>query len=171
MYGKLQQFIDTLDQDNLLDDTVLVINGISSDHNFGDTTSRSFVQGFIQDKMVALAIKSPTNKNFIINKKVCATKDIINQYLYNTNYCTDLSDIGISGAYRDKILNELEEKEINVDDIEHSIGFFDKWYKSWSMVNKSDVSVDVKKAKKSRSNVLEQPDNVMELMNSRFNQY
>ena len=43
LYGKLQQFIDTLSNEDILKDTVLVINGISSDHNFGDTTSRGFV--------------------------------------------------------------------------------------------------------------------------------
>ena len=81
----------------------------------------------------------------------------------------EIPDIKKSGF--ENLMQEINARGINVDDIEHSIGFFDKWYKSWSMVNKSDVSVDVKKAKKSKSKVLEQPDNVMELMNSRFNQY
>ncbi|MBQ8870211.1 MAG: hypothetical protein IJ019_02405 [Alphaproteobacteria bacterium] len=142
LYGKLQYFIDQLDNKQLLDKTVIIINGVSSNHNFNDMRYKDFTQRFINDKMVALAIITPDNKNFKINDKICASKDIINNYLYNSDNC-DEAEFDFPVSIKNKVVKELINDDIETEYIEKSIDIFKKWYKKWQLSNSNNTDIDI----------------------------
>ncbi len=134
LYGKLQHFIDKLNKKNILNKSVLLINGMSSNNNFNNRTDYDIVNDFIYNNVVTLAIKSPTIKKFTENNSICSSKSIVHNLLYNTNICSEIENFGIQGNYKTEITNRLINTSAKID-VLNNIKTFDKWYTKWERVN------------------------------------
>lgn len=142
LYGKLQQFIDRLNKNNVFSNSVMIINGISSTNNFSEKKIDDVVNDFIYDKMVTLAIKSPLIKKFKENKSVCSSKKVIHNMLYDTQAktCGGVEDIGVKGLYKDMLLTSIVNKNTIDEDFSANIHVFDTWYNKWLITN--DICYD-----------------------------
>lgn len=137
LFGKLQEFIDKLETNNILDNTVLIINGMSSNHNFESSAYNKVVDSFIYDKIVGLAIKNPANAEFNINNSVCSSKNIIHDLLYSVDspLCKDGYDSGIRGGLKEELLQRLTKHDKSADDLKKNIVTFNTWYEKWLEFN------------------------------------
>ena len=137
LFGKLQNFIDKLNQENLFDNTVLIINGLSSNHNFDKSAFEDITDNFIYDNMVTTAIKSPTIKDFIVNENICSAKSIVRNALYNIEAigCDDVSNMGIRGSLRDELVDKIMSKKATDINVATNIEKFNSWYEMWTSIN------------------------------------
>ena len=151
LYGKLQEFIDKLNRYNVLDNSVLIINGMSSNRNFNKEEFEASTDEFIYDKMVALAIKSPMINELQINNELCSARSIIHRNLYNANSktCSNVENIGIRGRLKDDLMEKLIQCNDEID-FSRNIIRFNNWYKQWCLLNNVGTqSVDIAKEEKS----------------------
>lgn len=146
LYGKLQEFIDSLNKKHILDSSVLIINGISSNHNFESKAFDSIVDNFVYDKMVSLAIKSPLIKTFKVNNNICSTKNIIQNAIFNvnSNVCETIDNLGIRGSLKDELLYRLSSLNEPMVNIVNNTEKFSTWYEKWLVMNnKNKKDIDI----------------------------
>lgn len=146
LYGKLQQFIEKLEQKNLADKTVLVINGMSGVKNFKPNGEQNFVDDMIYDKIVMLAVKSPKQKKFEINTQICSSPELLSNYLFKGADCNDLEQLNIHQTLKNELAAKLAEYDSSEEQINESINTFQEWYLKWLEANKYEAgNVDVVK--------------------------
>ena len=146
LYGKLQEFIDKLNEQKVFENSILIINGMSSNHNFKSSHLDSVIDSFIYNKIVSLAIKSPSSNEFIINNNICSSKNIIQSVLFNVNTekCNNIDNIGIRGSYKDEIIETLIDKSEQDINISSNVDKFNFWYNKWKQFNGiKDNNIDI----------------------------
>ena len=169
LYGKLQDFIDKLNKNNILDNSVLIINGLSSNHNFDNNSFENVIDQFIYDNMVITAIKSPSIKNFKVNEDICSSKSIVRNTLYNIDEnigCDLIDNMGIRGKVKDNITNIIMSAKFSQIDTDLNIKKFEAWYDMWKSINSiGNQEIDmIKKEKDLFNSVID--DEIPELENN-----
>lgn len=158
LYGKLQELINRLEQSGVLDNTVLVINGMSGTNNFQNERIEDLTDDIIDNRLVMLAIKSPLNKSFKIKNEVCPPEKILSHYLYSTPQCNGLEESDLHVRMRNKLYKKLGKLDIKAEATEDNIGLFEKWYETWLMKNhKLSEKIDILN-KDQKQKVIEQID-------------
>ncbi len=161
LFGKLQEFINKLDNAGILNKSVIVINGMSSVDDFKNIPYDDFINNFLYDKMTTLAIKSPNNKQINIDDNICRTQDILRQYIYHDADCKGLEAVNIHQSLKDELVNRLAALDITEQEAISYVPDFEKWYMKWCYINKinNNAKLDiVTKDKPLPANVTEQQD-------------
>ena len=161
LFGKLQEFINKLDNAGILNKSVIVINGMSSVDDFKNIPYDDFINNFLYDKMTTLAIKSPNNKQINIDDNICRTQDILRQYIYHDADCKGLEAVNIHQSLKDELLNRLAALDITEQEAISYVPDFEKWYMKWCYINKinNNAKLDiVTKDKPLPANVTEPQD-------------
>ena len=134
LLGRLNKFISDLKNDGKLENTTILIQGISGISDFRKNTEHdSVIDQFIYDRTVNMAIyekkKKKTDKQSDeTDNRFCVTNQIVAEYLFENKPCNEnLSDL------HEKTHNNLKNRlnkltEYNQDDQSH---FFEKWYANW----------------------------------------
>lgn len=150
LYGKLQEFLDTLKQKGILNNTVLVLNGMSGTNNFQSMKIEDYDADVLFNRLIMLAIKSPDMNKITINPKMCSSENILSHYLYKIPLCDKFNDTTIHHRIQDKLLKKLDQLQISEAQAEANIKKFDKWYGMWYPMNqrKSDKIKIIKKDQK-----------------------
>ncbi len=135
LYGKLQEFLDRLKEVKLLDKSVIIIHGVSSNNNFSTKAQDSFVNDMLYNKLSLLAIKEPNVKKARVDTKLCVSKNILRQFLYGGQECEKANTLAIHENLKEELetkLNALSQKK----NFKQNIAEFESWYKYWQIVNK-----------------------------------
>lgn len=166
LYGKLQEFLDRLNEVGLLDKTVIVLEGVSSNNDFSTRARENFVEDMLYNKLVMFAIKAPDIKKTMINKQMCTAKSILRHFLYSGAPCTKTDELSL----HENLMKELENKFNSLSlpvSFEQNTAEFESWYKYWQIVNKivSDNNSSVMERRKTNvPQVLENEENMPDLM-------
>lgn len=135
LYGKLQELLNRLNEVELLDKTVIVIQGMSSNNDFSTQAREDFVDDMLYNKLTMLAIKAPDMKKALINTDVCSSKSILRHFLYGGMVCSKTDELSL----HESLMKTLQEK-FNSFSVQSSLKQnateFESWYKYWLIVNK-----------------------------------
>lgn len=137
LYGKLEQFVDFLQKAGVLDETVIVIQGLSGADDLQNVKERQFVADFTNKKLVTMAIRDPLKKKFVVGKEICEAPDILNQYLFRRGKCVEMKNLNVHSGAKKELKGMLSRYQISNQMTQDAIKYFDEWYKLWEAANKS----------------------------------
>ena len=138
LYGKLQQFVDRLKADNLWNDTVMVIQGTSGVNNFQNYKQDNFIDNFLTNRLVNMAIHDKQMKEYQVGQNFCPTQGILAEYLFNRPCkATNLSVHNSLIANVHAKVNQLTKGMYN-----DQTARFDKWYRDWQDYNQRNLTSD-----------------------------
>ena len=129
----MQQFLNKLNKKGLLDDPIIIIQGISGTNNFQRKHSEDFKENFINNRLVNMAVYDKRMKEHKINNTFCSTTNIVLEYLFSRNRCNADDDLGVHDKIRTSVIEAVE--NITPDTVEYSAEDFVKWYKEWQTNN------------------------------------
>lgn len=137
LFGKLEQFIENLKKENLWNDSVVVLQGVSSVNDFKNYPIENTKENFMGNHLVTMAIydSQMTDENKV-DSKLCTTKGILAEYLFKSEQCYK-SEINI----HKKILQELSYKlsRLSLNISKNMIPVFKQWYQKWVNINGGEV--------------------------------
>ena len=148
LYGKLQEFLDQLQSNDLLEKTVIILEGMSSVNNFSSKPYDNFVDDFIYRKLTTLAIKSPVNDSVVFNDNICEANGIIRHYLYKDKVCNGLDEINIHQSLKTNLVETLADLDISEEQAANNLTAFDTWYAQWYAINNMKLLEPVDVVKK-----------------------
>ena len=134
LYGELEYFIQHLRENNLLNSSTIVIQGISSVNDFRSEKNSLFNEDFINNRLVNMAIYDKTLQNRPVDWRFCSTNQLLSSFLSRKNKCSKKMNFSV----HEKIVTALN-KEIGglsaeiTNDVRKN---FEKWFESWMIVNK-----------------------------------
>lgn len=134
LYGRLESFMQKLQKSGKLDNTVIVINGISGVNSLHDKTDKNFINEFKGDKLVNMAIRDPLINKTKIKNDVCSVGNILKQYLYKKGKC-DIKDLSMHEGAKNDLNNALQSDVIKREEATNAVKIFNDWYGRWNMVN------------------------------------
>lgn len=132
VYGKLQKFIDKINQSTQPQDVVIFIQSLNGLNGLEvPQANKTFIEEFMNKKMVDSAIKDPLKKDFKLETQSCLAGKILTQYLYRKNTCNELSELNIEPNLKEKMLNQLHNNIVSQEEIENAKKQYQTWYKTW----------------------------------------
>lgn len=131
LYGKLQQFMDKMNERNLLDTTKIVLMGASNVNNFQNTPPDDYIEKFLNNNLVNLAVYNGKNKQYQEDNTICPVVDLITQQLFGFGQCGELTNL------HEQTLNTLKQTLINTNNSEpeNHGKEFSEWYENWKKHN------------------------------------
>ncbi len=136
LLGKLQEFLDRLSEVGLFKNTVVVIQGLSSEGLQTDFSENdNYKEDLLNKKLSFMAIKSPLEKKAVYNKEFCTTKTALRNYLYGGKTCENLSNLPVHQTIAENIKQSLNELSFNTQELSLYTSNFTNWYKYWQIVN------------------------------------
>ena len=148
LYGKLEEFLGKLNKNGLLDDSVIVIQGVSGADDLRNVLdTRNFIADFKNKRLVTMAIRDPLKKKFSLNYDVCSAPDIVKQYLYKKGKCQELASMEMHDGAKDEIKETLKKLTISEENIHKAMVVFDSWYKDWEKASKIKVAPNLLKSR------------------------
>ncbi len=131
LYGKLEQFINRLKDENLWNDTVMVIQGTSGVNDFQNYKQEDFIKNFISNRLVTMAIHDNQMKESLVDNSFCPTQSILNEYLFNRK--CKASNLGVHSSIVANVRAKMSRLTTGIN--QNKISTFDKWYKDWADYN------------------------------------
>lgn len=172
LYGKLQEFMGKLEKDKVLDNSVVIIQGLSGANDLINVKgNKDFIVEFKNKKLITMGIRDPLKKEFNINYEACSASDIVKQYLYKKDKCVQLSSLDVHDGAKKEIINALKPMKISEQQISKAKLFFDKWYKNWLRASKFKLNntsvgfvpkIDVSDAENDNMPIIEEEAPVVE---------
>lgn len=138
LYSKLEQFMQSLKENNVQDRTVVILQGISGVGGLGDARNTDFLTQFQDTKQVNLAIRDPLKDKVEIYYQICAAPSIIKNYLYKKGKCEEFENINLINQSREMMQKELKSNLLSDDKLNSAANNFDIWYKTWAEHNKEN---------------------------------
>ena len=116
---------------DLLSNTKIVLMGASNVNNFQSKPSDDYVERFMDNNLVSMAIYDGTDNKFEIDTSICSIKNIMMKQLFDIGECGEIENIHEQIALNlknqlNKISNQKPDKHIKD---------FDAWYEKWKEVN------------------------------------
>jgi len=139
LYGELENFIERLQKDKKLNDTMIIIQGVSGTNDFTAEAKQDYIDNFIANKSVNMAVLTMGKRKSEINPVLCSVNDIVSAYLQNKPSCSQQTDIGIHDKIKTKLNSKLNRLTSNIGKDTSEI--FTKWYEKWQAHNKA-ISMD-----------------------------
>lgn len=134
LFGKLQQFMERMKEHNLLENTKIVLAGTSNVNSFQNEQPDDFVEKFVNNNLVNMAVYNGKDNHFQVNNIICPIKNIMMQQLFNIGKCGDIKNLHEQTANTlKKHLYKMSLSE-NKKDSERTASF-EKWYQKWKAVN------------------------------------
>ena len=139
LYGKLSQFMQNLQDNGLLKDTTVIVQGLIGMDDLHGEKDTSLLESFLNTQMTPIAVYSPENKLFSISKNVCSTPDIINQFLTGKK-CKDFNGIGISKSTRNNVMQQINSVAYTSDKVQKAYRDYVEWMRTWNQQNFQSLS-------------------------------
>lgn len=129
LYGKLEQFLENMEDENMLQDTVVIIQGVSGVHDFKPDSAHTNPLGtFVGDKSVVMAIYDNRMPNKEVDDRLCSANQILAEYLFPNQKCQEHLE-GYHSNIADGISKRLTNLTQNIKNI--TIANFEEWYRNW----------------------------------------
>ena len=118
---------------NMWDDTVVVIQGISGVNNFKNYAYTEFIENFIANRLVTMAIHDKNIKTAEMNMDFCSTNSILTKYLFHPNAGCKQDTLGIHKNLYQALQDKLN--DLTVGAYNNYKSAFENWYMKWSEFN------------------------------------
>ena len=131
LYGKLQQFMNKMQENGLLKNSKIVLMGASSVNNFQNIQYDDYIEKFLNNNLINLAIYNDRNTQYQYDTSICPAINLITQQLFGFGECREIENLHEQTLLNLKqTLRNLEVKQNNNGNID-----FDKWYDQWKKYN------------------------------------
>ena len=143
LYGKLKEFLQKLQQEGILDKSVIVLQSLNSRNNrLGIRNDDDFIENFKNNNQALLAIRDPFKKESEINDKLCLASNIIKEYLFKAPQCAELKELNLHDLAKGQLLSQIKAETIKKENLALSVAPFQKWYEEWVQKNPaSDIKL------------------------------
>ena len=134
LFGELEYFMQQMEKNNLLEDTSIIIQGTSSVNNFRSVMTGNFMDDFVANQSVSMAIYDKSLKNKQFDWRFCSTNQLVSSFINNKDLCKKVPDLGVHEKViisLNRLLNQLNEG-IKSDYRQN----FEKWYETWLSLNR-----------------------------------
>lgn len=133
LYGKLENFMQKLAQNDMLKDTTIVVQGISGVNNFQSARKDDFSGDFIANRLVSMAVYNGKAPEYKLDWRFCDTGSLLNSYLTGQNSCSQNLNLNV----HDTVIKNLNRKigTLAAGIKKDSQKEFDKWYQLWKSKN------------------------------------
>lgn len=132
LYGKLGQFMEKLKNTGELKKTTVIIQGLIGIDD--DYENESLTNRFLNTQMSPLAIYTPENKSFSINKSICSTPSLINQF-FTGEKCVNFNGTNIAKSTRKEIIQNINNVVYTADKIQQYYKEYNEWFRPWNEQN------------------------------------
>lgn len=132
LYGKLENFIQQLQKEQKLDNTTIVVLGLSSPLPLFPGQPKDFYQEFKHQKQVALAVRLPQSTSPQTDSKICAASSILGNVILKQNECQELENIKISDNLKKNIRENNAKEQISEQERTNAVNRFKRWYQAWA---------------------------------------
>ena len=139
VFGKLQEFIDILEKNDKLKNTVIVLHGASPLIDIYPTNTQTFLEDFVENNSITFAILDPLKKDFNQDNKVCSASQILKKYLFKNKTCPELKEFNLPKITNQKMLKQLKKIKITDDEIQIAKTDFSNWYNEWLKINNPEL--------------------------------
>lgn len=138
LFGKLQNMLDKMAEAKILDNSVVVIQGISApqDKSYG---AENPVAQFGADWQTNVAIRDARLGGFEASGKVCLAPDIVKSYLFKAGNCQEQNYTTLSQAAFDVVKAKLGSLIPEPKEVKEAQKYFEMWYKYWAKANGIDT--------------------------------
>ena len=145
VFGKLQNFIDSLKSKGLEKKSVIVIQGANSmqDREYNKKTERIEL-GFGANNNVIMAVRDPLRTESTKNQQICKTAEIMASHLFKSVSCKEYKGLGLSEEESKSLKEALGKYTISAETEKKSAEYFKLWYQYWLKANGFDVKVEDK---------------------------
>lgn len=137
LYGRLENFMQDLAKNKKLDNTVVILQGISGTKALSPASSDFYTQ-MKSVRQVTTAIFDPLKSEFNNDEKVCQAAAILKGYIFKTGECVELDDANLSDKTHKELLNKFKKDHVANDKIFSSQTNFINWYQGWADANSVD---------------------------------
>ena len=141
LYGKLSQFMHKLQESGILNHSTVIIQGISSMDDMIGTKDIALYTSFLNGQTTNVAISTPDNHTFTINKSICAAPDIVKQTITQQK-CIDFDGDTSSKTTKRTIKDKLDAVVYDNDVAQASYQIYTEWFKTWKKNNPENVAPD-----------------------------
>ena len=139
LYGLLEKFMQKLTMEGVLNNTVIVIQGLSNpEFIVRNHKPDDFLMKFKRTNQTNLAIFDPLKKTPRIETSVCAAPAILKSYLFKQYPCKEFEGLNLDDNMKRRIEQKSLKEKITEDLVDRSISQFKKWYGSWASYNMVD---------------------------------
>lgn len=135
VFGRLERFLNKLDNSASAKKTVVVIQGVSGINGMTGTASKNFLEELRNKKYVDMAIRDPLKKDFQVTYDICSAPNILKQYLYRQGKCPELKEFNLHIDALNEMRASLKSLDLNQKTIDKSQQEFAKWYAEWLQAN------------------------------------
>lgn len=136
LIGKLEQFMQKLQENGAAKDTVIVLQGASG---VGDIVNGGktddYIANFKSRNLVLMAIKDPAKDKFSVNNEICEAKTITQNYLYKRHSCIEMEQLDLFDNAKKDLQQNLMRVMLTNEGVKKAASDFEEWYKTWSAVN------------------------------------
>ncbi len=135
LHGKLEDFMEKLHVANVLDNTVIVVQGVSGFNDLKDTKTDSFQDNLQSKYFVTMAIFDPLQNKFEVKGDICNAGDILSGYIYKKPGCEELQEFNLQEVAKDELKRSIFKDRITTEKVQKAVSIFPDWYKEWYKIN------------------------------------
>ena len=99
------------------------------------SNEENFLDEFMNQKFVDVAIKDPLKGDFKLNNISCSAPNILKQYLYRQKTCPEYKEFKFTNNLLQTIKNTLHKFQVSETQISQSVKQYEDWYKEWQKQN------------------------------------
>lgn len=131
LYGKLQEFMNKLNDDGILYNTKIVLTGASNLNNFRNDVTSDYIDNFLRNSLVNMAVFNGSRPEFKKNGAICPVRTIMTQQIFGFGKCSELDNL------HEQTLLGLKQTIYNLSkkDEEDNREEFENWYEMWKLKN------------------------------------
>jgi len=135
LYGKLEQFMQSLKKSGQLEKTTIIIQGLSGMDDNSRKDKQNLAEDFMNAKMTTMAIKNPESRQLIINKSVCPIENILSSYFKQEKKCKEFEKADLSKTTKESVKKAVSGVKFNSNSAQRAVQAFHDWYKQWHKNN------------------------------------
>lgn len=142
LYGELEYFVQELRENNLLEDSTIVIQGTSGVNNFQNTKDPVFTNDFIANRSINMAIYDKQLQKHV-DWHFCSANELLMSFLSGKNKCQKQINLGIHEKFVKGLDLKLGRLASGIsNDVSKN---FEKWFESWITFNQDKKQIWIEK--------------------------
>ena len=103
LFGQLEKVMQAIRKLPDAADTTVVIEGLAGMDDLIGTPNQDLSERFRNGQLVALAIKTPGNKQLVINRSICPVEEILNNLFENGPKCSEFGRTKLSKTTKKRL--------------------------------------------------------------------
>ncbi len=135
LFGQLEKMMQEIQKMPDGARTTVVIEGLSGVDDLIGSDNQNLADRFRNGQMVALAIKQPGSRQFVINKSICPVEEILYNQFENGPKCTEFGRTTLSKSTKKSIKEDINAVVFTNEIAQESLQEFNSWYQKWSKIN------------------------------------